>query len=137
VLGFVEPLVELVRAADVVVTKPGALTTNECLAAGKAIVFYEAAPGQETENARFAVERGAALDGGSAAGAAACALRLVSDATLRRRLERRALVVSRPASALDAAAAIAAHLDGRELVSPRRVATVPVVARRTARARIA
>jgi processive 1,2-diacylglycerol beta-glucosyltransferase len=124
VLGFVDPLVELVRAADVVVTKPGALTTNECLAAGKAIVFYEAAPGQETENARFAVERGAALDGRTAAGAAASALRLVVDVSLRQQLERRARVISKPASALDAASAIAAHVEGRSVVS--RPVTAPL-----------
>jgi len=131
-VGFVDPLVDLVRAASVVVTKPGALTTNECLAAGKALVFYEAAPGQETANARFAVERGAALDGRSARGAVEGALRLVVDAALRRSLERRALRIARPDSALDVATSIVAHLEGRE-VGRRSAVKAPVVARAVAK----
>jgi len=135
VLGFVDPIVDLVRACSVVVTKPGALTTNECLAAGKALVFYEAAPGQETENARFAVERGAALDGRTAASAAEQACALVRDEPRRRFLERRALAIARPAAALDVASSVLAHVAG--LTVGRAVGPARVRPLRRASARIA
>ena len=102
VLGFVDPILDLLQGADVVVTKPGGLTTSECLALGKPIVFYEAAPGQESANVRYAVDRDAALDGGSPEGAARAAVLLARNPALRERLGRRARRISRP----DAARAI-------------------------------
>jgi processive 1,2-diacylglycerol beta-glucosyltransferase len=99
VLGFVDPIASLLRAADVVVTKPGGLTTSECLALGKAIVFYEAAPGQESANARYVCDRDAGIDGGAPEGAAKAAALLVANPAMRARLSRRARRVSRPDAA--------------------------------------
>jgi processive 1,2-diacylglycerol beta-glucosyltransferase len=102
VLGFVDPILDLLQGADVVVTKPGGLTTSECLALGKPIVFYEAAPGQESANVRYACDRDAAIDGGTPEGAARAAVLLARNPALRERLGRRARRISRP----DAARAI-------------------------------
>lgn len=99
VLGFVDPIVDLLRAADVVVTKPGGLTTSECLALGKAIVFYEAAPGQESANADYVTGRGAGLSGGKPEQAGALAASLVRDAAARARLGERARRIARPLAA--------------------------------------
>jgi processive 1,2-diacylglycerol beta-glucosyltransferase len=99
VRGFVDPIVDLLRGADVVVTKPGGLTTSECLALGKPLVFYEAAPGQETANVRYAVDRGAGIDGGSPEAAARAAAELVRDPARRERLARRARTIGRPGAA--------------------------------------
>src|SRR6202035_470778 len=91
VLGFVDPIADLLRGADVVVTKPGGLTTSECLALGKPTVFYEAAPRQESATALFAIDRGAATEGGSPAASAAAVASLIRDEAARERLSRRAL----------------------------------------------
>jgi processive 1,2-diacylglycerol beta-glucosyltransferase len=99
VRGFVDPIVDLLRGADVVVTKPGGLTTSECLALGKPLVFYEAAPGQESANVRYAVDRGAGIDGGSPEAAARAAAELVRDPARRERLARRARTIGRPGAA--------------------------------------
>jgi processive 1,2-diacylglycerol beta-glucosyltransferase len=95
VVGFVDPIVELLRGADVVVTKPGGLTTSECLALGKPTVFYEAAPGQESANARFAADQGAGVHGGTPAATAAEAARLVRDPAARATLAARARRIGR------------------------------------------
>ena len=42
--------------ADVVVSKPGGLTTTECLILGKPIIAVAPIPGQEEGNARFIVK---------------------------------------------------------------------------------
>ncbi len=109
VLGFVDPIADLLQAADVVVTKPGGLTTSECLALGKAIVFYEAAPGQESANARYACDRDAALDGTSPEGAANAASLLARNPSLRERLAARARRIARPDAAREIAKKVLAR----------------------------
>jgi processive 1,2-diacylglycerol beta-glucosyltransferase len=61
VLGFVENVFDWMHAADVLVTKPGGLTTSEALAARVPLVLLRPLPGQEERNARYLVSRGAAL----------------------------------------------------------------------------
>ena len=61
VLGFVSNVFDWMRAADVLVTKPGGLTTSEALAVGVPLVLLKPLPGQEERNARYLVSRGAAL----------------------------------------------------------------------------
>ena len=61
VLGFVENVFDWMHAADVLVTKPGGLTTSEALAARLPMVLLRPLPGQEERNARYLASRGAAL----------------------------------------------------------------------------
>ncbi|WP_223470085.1 glycosyltransferase [Massilia soli] len=51
----------LMASADIVVTKPGGLTTSEALALGLPMIVIAPIPGQEEHNANFLLERGAAL----------------------------------------------------------------------------
>lgn len=61
VLGFTEQIDELMRVADMVVTKPGGLTTSEALAYGAALAIVNPIPGQESRNSDFLLEHGAAI----------------------------------------------------------------------------
>jgi processive 1,2-diacylglycerol beta-glucosyltransferase len=61
VLGFVENVYDWMHAADVLVTKPGGLSTSEALAAKVPLVLLRPLPGQEERNARYLISRGAAL----------------------------------------------------------------------------
>lgn len=61
VLGFTQDIDELMRLADVVVTKPGGLTTSEVLASGALMVIVNPTPGQETHNSDFLLENNAAI----------------------------------------------------------------------------
>ena len=47
--------------ADVIITKPGGLTTSKCLALGLPMVVNAPIPGQEERNADHVMEQGAAL----------------------------------------------------------------------------
>ncbi|EKU71889.1 glycosyltransferase [Selenomonas sp. F0473] len=51
----------LMRAADLLITKPGALTISEAFAAGLPLLLHDPIPGPETENAVYATRRGAAV----------------------------------------------------------------------------
>ncbi|MCX7206783.1 MAG: glycosyltransferase [Proteobacteria bacterium] len=59
--GFTDKVERLMACADLVVTKPGGLTTSECLAMGLPMIVNAPIPGQEERNADFLLEQGVAL----------------------------------------------------------------------------
>ncbi len=59
--GFTTTIERMMAAADVVVTKPGGLTTSECLAMRLPMILVSPIPGQEERNADYLLEHGAAL----------------------------------------------------------------------------
>ena len=60
VLGFSTNMHELMAVADLILTKPGGLTSSEALAMGKPLFILNPIPGQEAANSDFLLERGAA-----------------------------------------------------------------------------
>ncbi len=61
VLEFTNKVPEFMSISDLVVTKPGGLTTSESLASSLPMVIINPIPGQEEENAEFLVENGIAI----------------------------------------------------------------------------
>ena len=61
VLGFTTEIDELMAVADIVLSKPGGLTTSETLARGAAMAVVNPIPGQESRNSDFLLENGAAV----------------------------------------------------------------------------
>lgn len=61
VMGFTKEIDELLAVADLVVSKPGGLTTSETLARGAIMMIVNPIPGQETRNSDFLLENGAAI----------------------------------------------------------------------------
>jgi processive 1,2-diacylglycerol beta-glucosyltransferase len=61
VLGFTNDIDELMAVTDLVVSKPGGLTTSETLARGAAMVIVNPIPGQESRNSDYLLENGAAI----------------------------------------------------------------------------
>ncbi|HTH49568.1 MAG TPA: glycosyltransferase [Candidatus Limnocylindria bacterium] len=60
-LGFVRNMQDWMSAADLIVTKPGGLTSSEALALGRPLVILNPIPGQEEANSDFLLEHGAAV----------------------------------------------------------------------------
>ena len=60
-LGFTDKVPLLMSAADLLVSKPGGLTTEECLAKRLPLIACNPIPGQEVHNSAFLTEQGAAL----------------------------------------------------------------------------
>lgn len=60
VLGFSTNMHELMTIADLIITKPGGLTSSEALAMGRPVFILNPIPGQEAANSDFLLERGAA-----------------------------------------------------------------------------
>jgi processive 1,2-diacylglycerol beta-glucosyltransferase len=60
VLGYAGNMQDLMAISDLIITKPGGLTTSEALAMGKPLFVINPIPGQEAANSDFLLERGAA-----------------------------------------------------------------------------
>jgi processive 1,2-diacylglycerol beta-glucosyltransferase len=60
-LGFTTEMDELMSAADLMIGKPGGLTTSESLIKGLAWVVVNPIPGQEEKNAIYLLEQGAGV----------------------------------------------------------------------------
>lgn len=60
VFGFVDNIHELMAAADLIITKPGGLSSAEALAMGIPMILFRPIPGQEEENAQFLIDAGVA-----------------------------------------------------------------------------
>ena len=61
VLGYVSDVDKLMAAADLLITKPGALTMTEAFAAGLPLILHAPIPGPEALNAAYATAHGAAI----------------------------------------------------------------------------
>jgi processive 1,2-diacylglycerol beta-glucosyltransferase len=61
VIGYATNMHELMAVADLIITKPGGLTSSEALAIGKPLLIINPIPGQEAANSDFLLERGAAV----------------------------------------------------------------------------
>ena len=60
-LPFTGEMPKLMTACDLIISKPGGLTTSECLALGKPLIALSPIPGQEEANTTYLLEHGAAL----------------------------------------------------------------------------
>lgn len=61
ILSYTNQVPELMSVSDLVITKPGGLTTTESLASGLPLIVIDPLPGQEEENAKFIENNGAGL----------------------------------------------------------------------------
>jgi processive 1,2-diacylglycerol beta-glucosyltransferase len=61
VVGIVNDMPDLMRAATLFVGKPGGLSSSECMAAELPMVLINPIPGQEVRNSDFLLEEGAAI----------------------------------------------------------------------------
>jgi processive 1,2-diacylglycerol beta-glucosyltransferase len=59
--GYTNQVERLMACADLAITKPGGLTTSECLAMGLPMIVNSPIRGQEERNADFLLEQGVAL----------------------------------------------------------------------------
>lgn len=58
VVGWTDAIDEYMRLADAVISKPGGMTTTECITLGKPLIAVQPIPGQEEQNAEYILEHG-------------------------------------------------------------------------------
>lgn len=115
VFGWIESIPELMRAASVLATKPGGLTTAEAALSALPVVMFDAIPGPEHRNAARFAGAGAGVVTDGAEETAASVLTLLRDERLRRRMSDCSARLAHPrATATIARVALGDHAAGFE-----------------------
>jgi len=98
-MGFTDRVAELMAASDVAITKPGGLTTAECLAMGLPMIVHAPIPGQEERNCDYLLEHGAALKAGDAVALEYRVRKLLADPGYLAGMHEKAKALGRPLAA--------------------------------------
>ena len=101
VMGFTKEIDELMQAADLVVSKPGGLTTSEVLARGGVMVIVNPIPGQESRNSDYLLESGAAIKANNIATLGYKVDSLLKDPARLEQLRANVHRIARPRAAFD------------------------------------
>ncbi len=105
-LGFTTTIERVMAASDLAVTKPGGLTTSECLAMGLPMLLVSTIPGQEERNASYLLENGAALRAYDLAGMQYRVQRLMAEPERLAAMSAAARRLGRPYAARDVLARV-------------------------------
>jgi len=100
-MGFTDQVHRLMACASFVITKPGGLSTSECLARGVPMILNSPIPGQEERNADYLLEQGAALKAVDGIALKWRVRRLLIEPQLLDTMRRRAAALGRPHAARD------------------------------------
>ena len=103
IFGLVENVDELMEASDIIVTKPGGLTTSEALAKSLPMIIIHPIPGQETKNTDFLLQQGVALRAEDEDDVAVLVQELFSSSVKLDEMRKRADLIKKPNSAMDIA----------------------------------
>jgi processive 1,2-diacylglycerol beta-glucosyltransferase len=106
ILGFVDNVYELMSIGEMVVTKPGGITTAEALVKQLPMVIINPIPGQEAKNTEFLLSQGVAVEGGTASDVMLFVDEFFRNPQKLRRMREAARVLGRPQAAHHAAEAI-------------------------------
>ena len=85
-IGFTDQVSDYMDASDVLLTKPGGLSSTEALAKGIAIVHTAPIPGCESENVQFFTEHHLSLCAREASDAGRLAVDLMNDSFMREQI---------------------------------------------------
>lgn len=113
-MGFTTEVERVMASADLVITKPGGLTTSECLAMHLPMVVVSPIPGQEERNADYLLESGCALKAVDLPSLGFKVKRLLESPARLQQMREAAARIARP----DAAAAIVRTVSLEHPTSP-------------------
>ncbi|SEN13030.1 MGDG synthase family glycosyltransferase [Lihuaxuella thermophila] len=108
--GFIDGMVNMMRAADIVVSKAGGLTSSEALASGLPMLICRPIPGQEERNSRFLLEQQVAIRQDQPESIPRDLTPFIEDQAYLQKWSRHALSIGKPFSALHGAEVIVNHL---------------------------
>ncbi|MCK5345684.1 MAG: glycosyltransferase, partial [Candidatus Heimdallarchaeota archaeon] len=103
ILGYTKQTNVLMDIADLIVTKPGGLTTAESLTKSLPIVIVNPIPGQEAKNTEFLIEEGVAVKARNTLDAAVLIADLLNNPQKLKKMQAAALHHAKPDSAVNSA----------------------------------
>lgn len=114
VIGWTDAIAELMRAADVLVTKPGGMTTSEAAACALPSVLFDAIPGPELSNTQWMTTLGASIATRGTEETVAATLSLLDDEHRRTRMSASALRLAKPDAASDVASLVLEAMSAKD-----------------------
>jgi processive 1,2-diacylglycerol beta-glucosyltransferase len=106
VVRFINNVHDYMHASDLLISKPGGLTSSEALAARLPMVLFKPLPGQEERNTRYLVQRRAALRAKNAADLTRTVQLLLGSDEKRAQMRTAMQTLRKPGAAAEIAAAI-------------------------------
>jgi len=96
VLGWCNRVHDLLRIADLLVTKPGGMTITEALVAGIPIIAFDPLPGAEVKHCEYLVNNGAGLSARGYEEVAGMVERALEDKILLQNMKAHAYMLAKP-----------------------------------------
>src|SRR3989338_2192458 len=103
VFGFIHNIHELMDMSDIIITKPGGVTTAEVLAKKIPMIIVKPIPGQETNNTLYLMEKGAAVKVDKPREIFLTVQQLLKDSDRLKSISECAGSISKPEASLDVA----------------------------------
>jgi UDP-N-acetylglucosamine:LPS N-acetylglucosamine transferase len=110
-MSFADNVAELMRTADVLVTKAGGLTLAEAFACGVPVVVNDVLPGQEAGNLKYMLRQGAVVHAANPSELVRSIAELYRDPVKRAALAERGARLARPAAGRTIVAELLERLD--------------------------
>lgn len=101
--GFVDNINELMSISDIIITKPGGVTTAEVLTKGLPMIIVKPIPGQEANNTAYLTEKGAAVKLDKPQEINLVVEGLLSNQDKLKQMQQSALRIAKPNASLDIA----------------------------------
>lgn len=103
IYSYVDNVHTLMRSSDIVITKPGGLTSAEAMSQGLPIVIINPIPGQEVNNARFLLGEGVAVKAQDVEDIRLLIEELIANPYKLSQMQERAFQCAKPNAAMDIA----------------------------------
>ena len=103
VLSYAANIDELMDVSDIILTKPGGITTAEALAKGLPMLIVNPLPGQEAMNTRFLLKEGVAVKAENPEDAQVLLEELLENKIKLKVMSDKARTLAKPDSAVDIA----------------------------------
>lgn len=110
-LGFVSNIDELMSISDLLISKPGGMTSAEALVKSLPMIIYKPIPGQEEANTCYLVSEGAAIRANSPNELKGHIQVLLNNVNETYRMTQKIRLLARPAAADDIARQILGHVN--------------------------
>ena len=101
--GYANNVHELMAVSDIIISKPGGVTTAEVLAKKLPMIIVKPIPGQEENNTKYLTEKGAAIEIDDPEDITTVIEELIKDPSKLKRLSESAGFISRPLASLNIA----------------------------------
>ncbi len=103
ILGYVDNINELMEISDVIITKPGGVTTAEALAKKLPMIIINPLPGQEAKNTEYLIKQQAAIEVDRPEDIGSIVNGLLQNKAKLKSMSESAAQISKPNSSLDIA----------------------------------